>query len=151
MPNRNGGSSTSDTGMAVELRDGWTSAETRAKDSEMMFRRAEKNVLRLVLKICRESNVDGEINTLLLKDFTLKFTRRNYEGIQGKSQVLVTMLNNPKIHPRLAFEVSGLFIDPESAYALSMQYMEEQQAKFEEQQAVADNDGDSDTEEEEQN
>lgn len=144
MPNRNGGSSTSDTGMAVELRDGWTSAETRAKDSEMMFRRAEKNVLRLVLKICRESNVDGEINTLLLKDFTLKFTRRNYEGIQGKSQVLVTMLNNPKIHPRLAFEVSGLFIDPESAYALSMQYMEEQQAKFEEQQAIADNNEDVD-------
>ena len=33
MPNRNGGSSTSDTGSAVLLRDGWSLAESRAKDS----------------------------------------------------------------------------------------------------------------------
>ena len=36
------------------------------------------------------------------------------------------MLQQPKIHPRLAFESSGLFIDPESAYSLSMKYYEEQ-------------------------
>ena len=33
MPNRNGGSSTSDTGAAVLLRDGWSLAEARAKDT----------------------------------------------------------------------------------------------------------------------
>lgn len=37
MPNRNGGSSTSDTGSAVIMRDGWSAAEARAKDSELMF------------------------------------------------------------------------------------------------------------------
>lgn len=34
MPNRNGNASTSDTGSAVIMRDGWSDAEARAKDSE---------------------------------------------------------------------------------------------------------------------
>jgi hypothetical protein len=70
------------------------------------------------------------VAALRLKDISLKFTRRNYEAIQSKSQVLVSMLQQPKIHPRLAFESSGLFVDPESAYAVSMQYYEEQQSKL---------------------
>lgn len=134
MPNRNGGSSTSDTGSAVVFRDGWSDAETRAKDSELMFKRAEQNVLRLILKICRDSNgTPPEVDGLRLKDISLKFTRRNYEAIQSKSQVLVSMLQQPKIHPRLAFESSGLFIDPESAYSLSMKYYEEQMKTVAEQ------------------
>lgn len=42
MPNRNGGTSTSDTGAAVLLRDGWSLAEARAKDSEHMFKRQRR-------------------------------------------------------------------------------------------------------------
>lgn len=125
MPNRNGGSSTSDTGAAVLLRDGWSLAEARAKDSEHSFKKAEKQMLKLVLRICRDL---GEMK-LYLKDISLKFTRRNYEAIQSKSQVLIAMLQQPKIHPLLAFESSGMFIDSESAYTLSMKYYEEQQQK----------------------
>ena len=77
MPNRNGGNSTSDTGSAVLLRDGWSLAEARAKDSEHIFKRAEKQMLKLVLKIC---NTSGEL-ALKLSDISLKFTRRNYENI----------------------------------------------------------------------
>ena len=62
---------------------------------------------------------------LKLSDISLKFTRRNYENIQSKSQVLDLMLKNEKIHPLLAFESSGMFVDPESAYMLSMKYYEE--------------------------
>jgi hypothetical protein len=36
------------------------------------------------------------------------------------------MLQQNKIHPRLAFQHSGLFTDPESAYQLSKEYAEEQ-------------------------
>lgn len=127
IPNRNGGSSTSDTGAAVLLRDGWSLAEARAKDSEHMFNKSEKQMLKLVLRICRDlGNID-----LRLKDVGLQFTRRNYENIQSKSQVLVSMLQQDKIHPLLAFQHSGLFIDPESAYAMSMKYYEETQAKQE--------------------
>ena len=125
MPNRNGGSSTSDTGSAVLLRDGWSDAEARAKDSENVFKRSEKKMLKLVLRICRDL---GD-STLRLKDIDMKFTRRNYENIQSKSQVLDTMLKNPKIHPQLAFQHSGMFSDAESAYSMSMKYYEEQQEK----------------------
>ena len=129
MPNRNGGSSTSDTGSAVLLRDGWSDAEARAKDSENVFKRAEKKMLGLVLRICR---VLGRL-TLRLCDIDMKFTRRNYEAIQSTSQVLISMLQEPKIHPQLAFQHSGMFSDAESAYTMSMKYYEEQQAKAEEQ------------------
>ena len=122
MPNRNGGSSTSDTGSAVLLRDGWSDAEARAKDSENVFKRAEKQMLKLVLKICR--NLGGL--DLKLKDIDMKFTRRNYEAIQSKSQVLISMLKEPKIHPQLAFQHSGLFTDAESAYSMSMEYYEKE-------------------------
>ena len=126
MPNRNGGSSTSDTGAAVLLRDGWSLAEARAKDSELMFKEAEQHVLKLVLRIIRDTNgLSEDLYGLRLKDISLKFTRRNYEAIQSKSQVLVSMLQQDKIHPLLAFESSGLFVDPESAYAMSMKYYEE--------------------------
>lgn len=129
MPNRNGGSSTSDTGAAVLLRDGWSLAEARAKDSENIFKKSEKKMLKLVLRICRDlGNID-----LRLKDIDMKFTRRNYEAIQSKSQVLVQMLQQNKIHPLLAFSHCGLFTDPESAYTMSMDYYEEQQKKLAEQ------------------
>lgn len=42
MPNRNGGTSTSDTGSAVIMRDGWESAEARAKSAELMLKEPER-------------------------------------------------------------------------------------------------------------
>jgi SPP1 family phage portal protein len=130
MPNRNGGSSTSDTGAAVLMRDGWTLAEARAKDSELMFKKSEHEVLKLILRIIRDTEgLSQEIYDLKLKNISLQFTRRNYENVQSKSQVLVSMLQQNKIHPRLAFEHSGLFTDPESAYQLSKEYAEEQEQK----------------------
>jgi hypothetical protein len=68
---------------------------------------------------------------LKLADIDTHFTRRNYENIASKSQVLVAMLNNPKIHPELAFAHCGMFPDPESAYLQSKDYYEEQQKKWE--------------------
>ena len=129
MPNRNGGTSTSDTGNAVIFRDGWETAESRAKDFEHTFKRSEKNMLKMVLRIVRElAGVD-----LKLSDIDMKFTRRNYENIQSKSQVLTTMLSNPKIHPKLAFEHCGMFSDAESAYKESEKYYEEVMKQFEPQ------------------
>ena len=45
VPNRNGGSSTSDTGAATIVRDGWSAAEGRAKIIETSFKEAEKQSL----------------------------------------------------------------------------------------------------------
>lgn len=123
MPNRNGGSSTSDTGSAVIMRDGWSAAEARAKDTELMFKMAEREFLRLVISI---TNTLRDMS-LKLSAIEIRFTRRNYENIQEKAQVLTTMLANNKIHPRLAFEHCGLFVDPELAYTESMEYAEERE------------------------
>lgn len=119
MPNRNGGSSTSDTGIGVIYRDGWQNAEARAKDSEMIFKRSEKEFLKLVLRIIG----DKTGSTLRIGYIEPQFTRRNYENIQEKANVLIGMLNNDKIHPRLAFEHSGMFVDPDLAYTISEEYM----------------------------
>lgn len=127
VPNRNGGSSTSDTGSAVILRDGWEAAESRAKATELVFKRSEKQFLKLILRILR----DTVGTNLRLVDIETHFTRRNYENIATKSQVLIAMLNNPKIHPELAFAHCGMFPDPESAYLQSIAYYEEQMEKWE--------------------
>lgn len=119
----NGSTSDSSNNGAVILKNGWQGAETRAKDTELMFKKSEQEMLKLVLKICRTY---GELN-LKLRDIGMQFTRRNYEAIQSKAQVLVSMLSQEKIHPQLAFTHSGLFTDPEKAYAMSEQYLKDNQ------------------------
>lgn len=125
MPNRNGGTSTSDTGSAVIMRDGWSAAEARAKDTELIFKKSEKEFLKLVLRICRDM---GHLS-LKLSALEIRFTRRNYENIAQKSTVLTQMLSCEKIAPELAFTHCGLFSDPQLAYRMSMDYMAEQEKK----------------------
>lgn len=127
MPTRGNGSSESSNGVAVQLRSGWQDAEARAKGVETMFKAAEAKTLKLVLRILRDTTGTG----LKLSDIDTHFTRRNYENIASKSQVLVAMLNNPKIHPELAFAHCGMFPDPESAYLQSKEYYEEEMKKWE--------------------
>ena len=130
IPNRNGGSSTSDTGSAVIMRDGWESAEAQMKSVELEFKRVEKRFLRLVLRILRDltgMNLDA-------RNVEIKFSRRNYDNIQTKSQVLTTLLSSPWVHPELAYQYCGMFVDPEDAYLQSKKWFEENQRKEEEKQ-----------------
>lgn len=133
MPNRNGGTSTSDTGSAVIMRDGWESAEARAKLDEAKIKESENKCLRLVLKIIR-----GTVGTALkLSDIEIKFTRRNYENILSKFQVLTGMLASDKIDPKLAFTHSGIFSDPEQAAKDSAAYYETVKAEQKAEQELA--------------
>ena len=123
MPNRNGGTSTSDTGIAVVYRDGWSAADARAKNDEQYFKRSEKEFLKIALQICRDINgLDAKV-----KDIEIRFTRRNYENIVSKADVLVTMLGQERIHPKLAFEHCGMFADPGLAYQISEEFYEANQ------------------------
>lgn len=126
IPTRGNGSSESSNGVAVQLRSGWQDAEARAKGVETMFKEAETQTLKIVLRILRDTTG----TSLKLTDIDTHFTRRNYENIASKSQVLVAMLNNPKIHPELAFAHCGMFPDPESAYLQSKAYYDEQMEKW---------------------
>ena len=113
-----GNSSDSSNNGAMLLKGGWENAETRARESEVMFKKSEIPFLKVLFSILSTKN----ILTLDVEDVDIRFTRRNYENIQVKAQVLTTMLSNDKIEPKLAFQSCGLFIDPEEAYRESMEY-----------------------------
>ena len=137
MPNRNGASgSSSDTGAAVLLRDGWTLAESHAKSYELQFKRSERDFLRVVLAICEQSG-SSSLN-LRIRDIELAFNRRNYENILVKAQVLTTMLSQSGIHPELAFQACGLFTDPEAAYLQSRDYADERREEMQQEGGVLD-------------
>lgn len=123
MPNRAAGVGNSDTGAAVIYRDGWALAEAHAKSYELRFKKSEKKLLEIAIGICSVDK-SSEIS-LHVSDVDIKFNRRNYDNILTKSQVLTTMLDNPRIHPLLAFQSCGMFTDPEAAYLASEKHYEE--------------------------
>lgn len=128
MPNTCGTKgSTSDTGTAVMLRDGWTSAETHAKTYELKFKKAEREMLKIVLGICKNAGEDSV--DLRIRDIELAFNRRITESTLVKSQTLTTMLANKDIHPLLAYQQCAMFPDPEAAYLLSEAYKAQQAAE----------------------
>lgn len=129
MPARTGGASTSDTGAAVILRDGYALAESRAKVFENMFKRSEMQMIDLARFIVNSTEGIKDID-LLPWEIETKFTRRNYENITSKAQVLCEMLDNPKIDPIFAYQSCGLFPDPEAAYVRSMKYYEDNLTKY---------------------
>ena len=130
MPSQSdGNSSDSSNNGAVVLKNGWQGAETRAQEFEAMFHEPETQMLEVVSVLC-EGLADFSFEPT---DIEIKFTRRNYENILSKSQTLTTMLANDKIHPRCAYEASGLFVDTEDAYQQGMEWMEQQEAKAKEQ------------------
>lgn len=128
MPNRNGGSSTSDTGAATIYRDGWQDAEGRAQDSEDMFRRSEKEFLRVFLHICNETENLG----LQVGDIYAQFTRNNLTNIQSKMQVFAQALDNSWIAPETAYRELGVFRDNEMALAEGLAYHEKQESTLNE-------------------
>lgn len=117
---RRSSGSTADTGVAVVYRDGWYEAEADAQSADITFKASETELLKVVLSIC------SDLGALEMRatDIKIKPTRRNYENIESKVQVLNTMLENPKIAPKLAFVYSNLFPDSEEAYRMSIPFIE---------------------------
>ena len=120
MPDRHQNTrSTSDTGTAVYYRDGWTAAEARGKQTELIFKSSEKQFLRLVLRILKlQKGLD--IN---LTDIDIKFTRNKTDNLLVKTQGLQNMLE-AGVHPKIAVTVCGLFSDPEQVYQDSEEYFD---------------------------
>lgn len=114
---------------AIVLKNGWQGAETRAEAFEAMYQQPEMEMLRVAAHI--SSNVKSGF-FFDPADVEVKFTRRNYENILSKSQTLVTMLAQDKIHPKSAYEASGLFVDTEEAYKLGMAWYDMVQQKQQE-------------------
>ena len=141
MPSQSAaGTSDSSNNGAVILKNGWQGAETRAQDFEAEFDLPEMEMLNVVSVICNVLR-DGEFS-FDPSAIEVKFTRRNYEDILSKSQTLITMLGNDKVHPQKAYEASGLFPDTEEAYQMGMEWFKEhgeaEPKKVEQQRVVVD-------------
>lgn len=119
MPDRNGTNrSSGDSGQAVILRDGWTMAESSARDTIMQWERSEKNFLRIALSYLKTL---GKLD-LSLADIDIRFTKGNTENLLVKTQALSNLLT-AGVHPEIAFGIPHLFDDPNQAYIDSRQYL----------------------------
>ena len=121
MPNRNmGGTSTSDTGSAVILRNGFSEAEARARIRENYFKKSERRFLNLMIVL---SNTLGGTN-LFPVDVDIRFPRRNYTNDSANVTNLISMLSSDWITPEFAYAHSNMCADPHHEYLLAKAWAE---------------------------
>ena len=134
IPDRSGNEGgTSDNGIAVFLRSGYEDSEMNAERFERIFTKSENEFLKIVLRIC--NCMKGM--QLKLESVEPHFTRQNTDNMLTKVQSLMSMLSSDKVHPLLAWRISSLVSDPESAYMISQEY-ENQRIAEEEKRLNAD-------------
>ena len=134
IPDRSGNEGgTSDNGIAVFLRSGYEDSEMNAERFERIFTKSENEFLKIVLRIC--NCMKGM--QLKLESVEPHFTRQNTDNMLTKVQSLMSMLSSDKVHPLLAWRISSLVSDPESAYMISQEY-ENQRLAEEEKRLNAD-------------
>lgn len=127
MPSQgNANTSDSSNNGAVIMKNGWWNAEARAKETEGMWKEAETDFLKIILRICNEANALD----LKISDIEQKFSRRSYEDKLTKVQSFTTMMG-VGAPPIQAFKISGLVTDPESESIVFEQYQESQEKKME--------------------
>lgn len=111
MPAQGDGStSDSSNNGAVIMKNGWWHAEARALETQGMWKRAETEFLKVVLKICEDTNT---LTGLKISDLEPRFWRQSYEDLLVKTQSFSTLRTSgmPAIQ---AFTFSHLSRDPES-------------------------------------
>lgn len=122
MPNRNGGSSTSDTGAAVQLRDGWSAAEVMAMNTQTMWTESEKQFLKIVLSIINLV----EPMSIKFTDIIPHFNRQNAVNIQSKVQAFTGLVASNQIHPKDCIRLSGIAFDVETVYENGRKWAEQE-------------------------
>ena len=108
IPDRNNrGGGGGDTGQAVELRDGWADLEVVARNKELVFKKSEKQTLRIILKIL--NNKEGM--NLSLMDVDVKFTRNKNNNLMVKTQSYANLLNTKTLSPADCLTIVDLVSD----------------------------------------
>lgn len=120
-----GKSTGGNTGQAIVLSNGWTIAETAAKNTEIVFKDSEFQFLKVILRIlARDKNVDEEMKSLRLSDIDIKFSRNKTDSILVKVQALQGQLE-AGIDPLTAIKTCDLYSDPQQVWVDSKPYIEE--------------------------
>lgn len=118
MPDRQENSG-GDTGQAVVLRNGFYFSEKRAELNEPMYKKSERQFLKIILRICE---IKRKIS-LLVSDIDIKITRSKMDNMQVKAQVL-QMLLNCGIDWDRAIKTVNLWSDPEQVCIESRELLE---------------------------
>lgn len=103
--NRSGGGG--DTGLAVELRDGWADLEVVARNKELMFKKSEKKALKIMLEIMNNS-LDTDLSLL---DIEIKFSRNKNNNLLVKTQSYSTLLATKTLTPEDCLAIVDLVSD----------------------------------------
>ena len=112
-------SSSGDTKGAVELRNGHFDAENRAELSEPIFKRAERQMLRIILN---RLHVKQGFE-LLPSDVEVKISRTKADNILTKTESLQMMLESG-VNPARAIKTVGIWSDPEQVASESKERMD---------------------------
>lgn len=108
IPDRNSRSGGGgDTGQAVELRDGWADLEIVARTKEAVYKKSEKQALRIILNIT--NNKEG--TNLSLLDVDIKFSRNKSNNLLVKTQGYSTLLATKTLSPQDCLTIVDLVSD----------------------------------------
>lgn len=127
IPNRNGGNSTSDTGAATQLRDGWEAAETMASNTQTMWVESERDFLKIVISILK----DNGGTDLRAEDIEPHFNRQNAINIQSRVQAFTGLWASGAIDLHDCIMISGIAHDVETVTENGLAWYNEQQEKQE--------------------
>lgn len=120
-----GKSTGGNTGQAIVLSNGWTIAETAAKNTEIVFKDSENEFLKVILRILeRSKRTDEELKTLRLSDIDIKFSRNKTDSILVKVQALQGQLD-AGVDPLTAIKTCDLYSDPQQVWVDSKKYIED--------------------------
>lgn len=103
-----------DTGSAKESGQGWTMANQKSVEDEIMFEMCDMEVLKNILLVCKEVDESG-IKELRASDIKEKFQKNKNDNMLIKTQALMNM-KSAQVHPQIAMAVVDLFSDSEKAY-----------------------------------
>lgn len=140
--NGDGSNSDSSNNGAIILKNGWWYAESRMLETQNMWKASETEFLRIVLKICDDSNV---LSGLKISDLEPKFWRQSYEDLLVKTQSFST-LRSAGMPAIQAFTYSHLSRDPESDAIIYDAYQEELARSLDAQAGVQAEEETTDTE-----
>ena len=140
MPSQgNANTSDSSNNGATIMKNGWWHAEARSLETQGMWKSSETEFLKIVLKICADTNA---LTGLKISDLEPIFWRQSYEDLLVKTQSFSTLraAGMPAIQ---AFTYSHLSKDPESDAMVYDAYQEEQAAALDAAAGVGGGAGDT--------
>ena len=124
IPNKQGNTG-GDTQGAVELRNGWDFAKSRAKIKDQYVIDAEMRLAKVMLGIIH--SVKGENECAITEfDFTTQIIHNPTDNLVARVNALTQLLAGG-IHPKLSMETVGLWSDTEKAYQMSKETLEKKQ------------------------